>query len=280
MPFHAWCVVKGVDVEQEVNLATGVLRSGARSLFIDLESYPGFWAGTRTAAQQYVDGIRRVHPAATIIVTVDARPWEIDRIPLQEFASAANALAPQVYWSDFATQPNVEKYRAAGADPGANGITPTFALDIAARKLAQFRLPLHPIGPGLVEDRTAWGQFITESFARDVETLSVWRMGTTKPMVLDALQSNPPRARLYVVQPGDTLYGLAGDWRTSVDEIMRANQITDANLVVVAQVLAVPKGATVPAARGGAVTPIATAARPAGTGSGNTYVVQIGRAHV
>ncbi|MFA7248029.1 MAG: LysM domain-containing protein [Dehalococcoidia bacterium] len=244
VPFHAWCVVQGTNPAQEAVMAHDVLSSGARSLSIDLESYPGFWQGSMNAAKLYTGLLRLTQPDATIMVTVDARPWEIDRIPLDVFAPAATALAPQVYWSDFATPPNITRYRLAGADPGAAGVTPGFALETAARKLSAFGLPMMPIGPGLIADTEAWKQFVTAAYAREMETLSVWRFGTTSPRVLEFLQANPPRLRSYVVQPGDTLSGLAASWKTTVEEIASANRLANVNMLVVGQVLTVPRGAS------------------------------------
>jgi len=156
VPFHAWCVVKGNDPMIEASMAASVIASGARSLSIDLESYPGFWTGTQFAALQYTGLLRNAQPDATIMTTIDARPWEYDRIPIREFAAASNAIAPQVYWSDFGTQANINRYRSMGADPGSAGVTAAFTLDIAVRRLAAFGLPIHPIGPGLITDQSAW----------------------------------------------------------------------------------------------------------------------------
>jgi len=44
----------------------------------------------------------------------------------------------------------------------------------------------------------------------------------------------------YTVQPGDTLYDLAIEWGTSVEAIVALNEITDANVLQVGQVLKKP----------------------------------------
>ena len=270
VPFHAWCVVHGTNPTREAEMAASVLGAGARSLSIDLESYSGFWRGTRVQALQYTGLLRQAQPNATIMTTIDARPWEYDRIPLKEFAAASNAIAPQVYWSDFGTPPNVSKYRLAGADPGAAGVTPMFALGTAATRLATFGLPIHPIGPGLVADAGAWGEFITGAYSHDAESLSVWRLGTTSPRVLELLKSTPTRPRSYVVQSGDTTGRLAGLWSTSVEEIVATNGLANANMLVVGQVLTIPRG------RGPAVTLPAITAVTNAVPSGSTYIVRAG----
>jgi hypothetical protein len=53
VPVHAWTVVKGTDPDGEARLSSQVLAAGARSLFLDLESHPGFWVGTRDSAARY-----------------------------------------------------------------------------------------------------------------------------------------------------------------------------------------------------------------------------------
>jgi LysM repeat protein len=269
VPFHAWCVVHGTNPAREASMAASVLSAGARSLSIDLESYSGFWRGTRAQAVEYTSTLRRAEPNATVMTTIDARPWEIDRIPLKEFAAVSDAIAPQVYWTDFGTSANVTKYRLAGADPGAAGVTALFALDTATRKLVSYGLPIHPIGPGLITDTSAWGQFITEAYARDVESLSVWRLGTTSPRVLELLKATPPRPRSYTVQAGDTAGRLAAAWSTSVDEIVRTNGLANANVIVVGQVLTIPRGA------GAAVAPLAAVAAAVAAAPA-TYVVRAG----
>lgn len=279
VPFHAWCVVKGLDARLEASMAASVLQAGARSLSIDLESYPGFWVGNTFAAMQYTGLLRTAQPDAQVMITMDARPWEIDRIPLREFAAAANALAPQVYWSDFGTPANIARYRQAGAYPGPDGVTPTFALDTAARKLTALGLPIHPIGPGLIADPNAWGQFITESYAREAETLSVWRFGTTPPGVFEMLKANPPRPRSYVVQRGDTAGRLALTWGTSVEEIARANGLANVNLLVAGQTIAIPRSPLVPATIPASAIPVAPTLPPAPVVVApppTTYVVQPG----
>ena len=272
VPFHAWCVVHGTDALKESAMAASVLKAGARSLSIDLESYTGFWRGTSINALQYIGSLRAAQPTATIMTTIDARPWEYDRIPLKEFAMGSNAIAPQVYWSDFGTNANILKYRQAGADPGIAGVTPLFALHTATSRLASYGLPIHPIGPGLISDSFAWSSFINEAYSRDVESMSVWRFGTTTPGVLQLLKANPPKPRSYVVQMGDSLGGLAARWGVSIEALAAVNSIANPNLLVVGDRLLIPRG---PAAGATAATPIATSA-PVVASGGGTYTVQPG----
>lgn len=49
-----------------------------------------------------------------------------------------------------------------------------------------------------------------------------------------------PQLRTYVVQPGDTLHGIAVRFGTTVDILQRANGLADSDLIVVGQRLVIP----------------------------------------
>lgn len=241
VPFHAWAVVHGVDPAREASMAAEVLRAGARTISLDLESYRGFWTGTPAGARQYGEVLRNAQPDKGVLTTIDARPWEIDKIPLKEFAAFSDALAPQVYWPDFSTAPNVTKYWIAGEIPGSEGVTARFALDVAAKKLQALQLPINPIGPGLVTDSVAWTQFIERAFAHEARTISTWRFGTTTNGVFAMLRDNPPRVdRVYTVQPGDSLGYIAAAYGTTVAALIKKNGISNPNYIWIGQQILVP----------------------------------------
>ena len=54
------------------------------------------------------------------------------------------------------------------------------------------------------------------------------------------LVPSPTPAGLYVVQGGDTLSGLAEDFGTTVEELLAANGLTDANAIQAGQTLIIP----------------------------------------
>ena len=54
------------------------------------------------------------------------------------------------------------------------------------------------------------------------------------------LVPTPTPAGLYVVQQGDTLSGLAEDFGTTVEELMAANGLIDANAIQAGQTLLIP----------------------------------------
>ena len=51
---------------------------------------------------------------------------------------------------------------------------------------------------------------------------------------------SPTPAGLYIVQPGDTLSALALDFGTTIEDLMAANGLTDANAIQVGQPLIIP----------------------------------------
>jgi LysM repeat protein len=54
------------------------------------------------------------------------------------------------------------------------------------------------------------------------------------------LVPTPTPSGLYVVQPNDTLSGLAEDFGTTVEELMAANNLTDPNAIQAGQTLIIP----------------------------------------
>ncbi len=242
VPFHAWSVLKGLEPLREAQITAAVLAAGARSVVLDLEAHAGFWRGDSAAALSFGRELRALQPSAWVSVSVDPRPWEIDRIPLAEFASFASEIAPQVYWRAFQSASNVRKFAQAGYAPGAEGVTARFVLDTSLDRLRPFGLPLHPIGDGQSGAEEGWGEFIDGAFASDAEAVSVWRFGVTEPSVWRLLAANPARPLTYVIQPGDSLSALADRWNTSVQALAAANAIANPNLIRAGMVLRVPRG--------------------------------------
>ncbi|MBX7111526.1 MAG: LysM peptidoglycan-binding domain-containing protein [Dehalococcoidia bacterium] len=243
VPFHAWAVVTGSDPEREARMASDVLDAGARSLFLDLEPHKGFWAGSPEAAQRFGEALRRLQPSARVVTSVDARPWTIDRIPMSEFAAFSDAIAPQAYWSTFASPDNMVRYLASGEVVGPAGITPAFVIAAAVRRLASYGLPVHPIGDGTATASNGWREFVDASYGAAAESISVWRFGVADPAIWPLLRELAPRVLSYVVQPGDTLAAIAEKWDTSVDAIVAANELTNPNVIVAGTRLRMPYGA-------------------------------------
>ncbi len=192
VPFHAYTVVRGIDPRREAEMAAEVLAAGARSIFIDLEPWNGYWQGTPEAANLFGQELRRLQPTANVVTTVEPRPWALERLPMAEFASFSNALAPLIYWETFNTQPNVDRFQAYGWPPGPDGITPEFLLDVSVGLLQQYNLPIQPLGQGASPDMDAWTRFLDYASQLGIPDISVWRHGVTNPAVWDLLKERTP----------------------------------------------------------------------------------------
>jgi LysM repeat protein len=272
VPFHAWAVVHGSNPAREAEMAADVLSAGARSLSMDLEPYQGFWRGTPAAAAEFGTALRWRAPSASLITSIDPRPWEIERIPLDQFAAFSDAIAPQVYWHAFATPANIVKYVRAGFDPGPAGMTVGFALDTAMQNLARFNLPVTPVGDGTAPDIGDWREFIDRSYGHEAEAVGVWRYGVAAPALWEMLRDVPPRVSSYVVEPGDTLGGIAHRLGTDVASLVEVNGITNPNMLSLGQQLRLPRGTRAPAPTS-ASTP---APAPPSSGGGRTYTIEPG----
>ncbi len=74
----------------------------------------------------------------------------------------------------------------------------------------------------------------------------------------------------HVVQPGENLFRIALRYGTTVEELAKANGITNVNMISVGQELTIPGGTP------GGVTPPPTTPPAPPSGTGKTYVVQPG----
>ncbi len=285
VPFHAWCVPKGVDPVQEARMASDVINAGARSLFLDLEPHSGFWVGTPQDAIAYGNELRRLQPNAWIVTSVDPRPWIVERVPIREFASFSSMLSPQLYWRTFNTSANTEKYAAAGMPAPPAGVTPEFLLDTSYAVLSQYGLGMAPVGQGAA-DTGEWQRFISHTYDLGSMLVLVWRYGVASKDLFNLLLAMPPKqppppppppapaastGMVYTVQPGDTLGSIAAQFGVSVDDIIAANNLADPNMLSVGQQLIIPGVAPLASSGGGGAG--ASAAAPSG---GQTYTVQPG----
>jgi hypothetical protein len=241
VPFHAYAVVKGVDPVLEAQMAASVLAAGARSLFIDLEPYTGYWQGTPEGALAFGAELRRLQPGATIITAIDPRPWSLKGIPLAEFASFSNALAPLIYWETFDSQGTRDGYANSGYPPPPGEMTPEFLLDVTSQVLAPYGLPLRPVGQG-ASDSAHWARFIDHAASAGMHELSVFRYGVTSAEVWPVLAERSPSGQQYVVLAGDTLSLIARLWGVDANRIALANRLADPNVLHAGQVLCIPTG--------------------------------------
>src|SRR5574338_1548108 len=114
VPFHAWCVVKGIDPVAEAQMAADVLAAGARSLTLDLEGGAGFWLGSAADAARYGAELRARTPYGRVDISIDPRPWRINLVPMPQFVDMCDGISPQCYWDTFNSSWNISCETAAG----------------------------------------------------------------------------------------------------------------------------------------------------------------------
>jgi LysM repeat protein len=281
VPFHAWCVPHGTDPAREAQMVVDVLAAGARSVYLDIEPSSGFWRGTPEAAAQLGEHIRRQQPNAKLSLSIDARPWMLPKLPMNEFLAYTDEISPQQYWRTFNTPANYARYVETGFPVPPEGVTPEFLLGVSNIVLASYGKPVAHVGQGATPDPNEMRRFIGGAFASN-DHVSIWRYGVTTGDVMNVLlemmppEPPPPPALVsaaggvYVVQEGDTLGLIAEAYGTTVEELMANNGLTDANYIYVGQELVLPggtivaSGASEPAASGG------------GGGTSGEYTVQDG----
>jgi len=241
VPFHAYAVVKGIDPILEAQMAASVLAAGARSIFLDLEPYAGYWQGTPDSARLFGEELRRLQPGATIVTAIDPRPWALDGVPLTEFAVFSNAFAPLIYWETFDSPATRAGYAAAGFQPPEGEMAPEFLLDVSAQVLQPYGVAIRPVGQG-ASDSARWTRFLDHATLTGMPELSVWRYGIVGPDVWSLLGERTPSGQSYTVQAGDTLSRIAQRWGVDVQRIAVANRLADPNVLSVGQVLCIPLG--------------------------------------
>ncbi len=190
--FHAWCVTRGTDPITEARMCSDALNSGARSMYFDLETPEGrfYWHGSNQDALTFGAELRRLQPTARLVVAPDARPWKVKEVPVAEFASFSDAIAPQLYWEIFNSPANFKLLADYGYHAGPEGMTPELVLDAGNGALAKFGLPVHPIGGGAARV-DQWQRFVDHAYSLGMPSVSVWRYGTATSPLLPTLQGMP-----------------------------------------------------------------------------------------
>lgn len=194
VPFHAWCVVKGNDVMTEAHMAAEVLSAGARSLTFDLEPPEGihYWHGDDDDAEHFGEVVRRLQPNAWLGVAPDPRPWQLEVVPMAEFAAFSNEIMPQTYWSTFDSPANYRLLREFGYDVGPDGVTPELILDVTRSALRRFGKPIRPVGQG-ASSSNDWRRFVSHSQELGMDAVSIWRYGTATPEIFPLLKEMKPK---------------------------------------------------------------------------------------
>jgi len=191
VPFHTYAVLQGLDPTREAAMCADVISAGARSIFLDVEPWAGYWQGSSQAAMAFGEEFRRRQPDGTLYLCVEPRPWVTPRIPMAEFASFSQGIAPMVYWETFNTSENVRYFEANGYPPGEAGICPEFILDVSYSMFAGYNLPIYPVGQG-ASSYDAWVRFMTRVAQLKMGAVSVWRYGVANQQIWPLLRANPP----------------------------------------------------------------------------------------
>ena len=193
VPFHAWCVVEGLNPIREARICADVLANGARSLTFDLEPKEGknFWQAGTEEAKAFGSELRRLRPDAWLIVAPDPRPWQLESVPMREFAAFSNEIAPQTYWNTFYNEGTRELYAQRGRFVDRGDMTPEWFLNQTKHDLREYNLPIRPIGQGAALPEQ-WRRFIAHAARLDMRATAVWRHGIATPEVFDAFRDARP----------------------------------------------------------------------------------------
>lgn len=203
VPFHTYCVLNGLNPQREAEMCAQVIGAGARSVFLDLEPFSGYWQGTPQSALIFGQEFQRRQPDGTLYLCVDPRPWVLSRIPVDELVTFSQGFAPMVYWETFNTQANVNAFVSSGFPPGQAGVTPEFLLDVSRSLLSKYGLSIHPVGQGASTD-DAWVRFLSRVYELGMGSVSVWRYGVTNTNVWPLLGANPPGSEVLAPTPTRT----------------------------------------------------------------------------
>jgi hypothetical protein len=194
IPFHAWCVVQGHDPLREAQMCAEVLQSGARDLYLDLEPPEGgnYWQGTSSDALAFGAELRRLMPNAWLVVAPDSRPWQAGSVPLAEFMSFSNAVAPQSYWETFQGPTNRRRYAEHGYNVGPEGVTPELVIEANIGTFSGFGRPIYPIGQG-DSSPEKWRRFVASAMSHGIGSVSLWRYGVSDRAAFDVLRESLPK---------------------------------------------------------------------------------------
>jgi len=103
LEFHAWIVLRGVDIDGEAKLMIDACkRPGVKSLILDVEPYAGYWQVGPDPIRPLMTRLRReLGGAFHIGISVDPRAHHYASIYPQEWFPFVNSVHPQTYWTTF-----------------------------------------------------------------------------------------------------------------------------------------------------------------------------------
>ncbi|GAB4474675.1 MAG: hypothetical protein Kow00124_14880 [Anaerolineae bacterium] len=164
LEFHAWAVVKGVNIAGEIDiLARTAQVPGVKSLILDVEPYDYFWEGTEQDVHRLMQGLRsRIGPDFHIGMSVDPRSHHYNSIFPDAWRPYVNSVHPQCYWQTMQRTPE-------------SILTETYLV------WGNYGLPIYPVLQGAATPESIrQAQRIARS-VRGAGGLSYWRLGAIGP---------------------------------------------------------------------------------------------------
>ncbi|MCA9972506.1 MAG: hypothetical protein KC425_19930, partial [Anaerolineales bacterium] len=204
LEFHAWCVLKGIDVPGEADRvveACGV--PGVRSMLLDVEDGPGYFAAGPGDARHLIQRVRVGIPRDFHLgLNFDARGQHPKHIHVQQWLPYVGSLHPMVYHKDF-------------GKPVAQALADAFAVCRTMNR------PVYPMlqayGGVPAEDLRRGGELAMQQFGAG--GVSYFRLGTMGAVEFRAVAAVPlaegpgngggepaPPADSVVIRPGEAGY--------------------------------------------------------------------------
>jgi hypothetical protein len=158
--FHAWCVVRGADVDGEsARIIEAAQVPGVRSIILDVEPYEQYWKGTRDDVIRLMTRVRSaVGNDLHIGLSIDPRKRWYSAIYPDAWRPYVDSLHPQCYWQTMGRTPE-------------NILTETYDT------WGGYGLPIYPVLQGAASTESVQqAQDIARS-VRGATGLSYWRIG-------------------------------------------------------------------------------------------------------
>lgn len=158
--FHAWCVVRGVDVDGEAaRIIEAAQVPGVRSMILDVEPYEQYWKGSREDVIRLMTRVRSALGRSFHIgLSVDPRKNWYSTIYPDAWRPYVDSLHPQCYWQTMGRTPE-------------NILTETYAT------WGNYGVPIFPVLQGAASaESIRQAQDLARS-VRGASGLSYWRFG-------------------------------------------------------------------------------------------------------
>jgi hypothetical protein len=190
LKYYVWTnPLHDVDLDRQAAL-TAEAALAADGLFLDSEPYASFWGAWRPqgSAERFMQGIRQRAPRAWLALQPDPRPARLAELRPEEWLPYVDAFAGQHYWTDFFPD------RAGWASRA------RLELANAAELGQQWGKPVLPTLPGISDPSV-----VPVDLLRDFSGFVVYRLGTTRPAMLELLGGVRYEAAAPLTQPPQPL---------------------------------------------------------------------------